>query len=341
MVERLVFFNNKGGVGKTTLVYHMAYMYAEMGKRVLVADFDPQANLTAMFLPQSRIEEIFFERSEPITVTHAMQPVIEGEGFKGVHTEQINENIQLIVGNLALSAYEDNISSAWTKCLDGDVYAFKVTSLFDKILTEATKNCYPNIILIDIGPNLGAINRAVLIASDNIILPVGSDLFSLQGIQNLGETLTKWSKQWKERQHKSNNDTVVLPTRQMKVVGYVVMQHHAKDSRPVKAYLKWSNRIPETYRKYVLKENNPSDQIAVEDDIYCLGMLRHYHSLMPLSMEARKPIFLLKPADGAIGAHYQAVQKIYEEFSIVAKYILHVCETKQRGKGIWNDDDDE
>ncbi|MHC1595014.1 MAG: ParA family protein [Methanotrichaceae archaeon] len=46
----VAFFNNKGGVGKTSLVYHLAWMYADLGLKVLVADLDPQANLTAAFL---------------------------------------------------------------------------------------------------------------------------------------------------------------------------------------------------------------------------------------------------------------------------------------------------
>ena len=49
-MKTLAFFNNKGGVGKTSLVYHLAWMFADHGIPVLAADLDPQANLTAMFL---------------------------------------------------------------------------------------------------------------------------------------------------------------------------------------------------------------------------------------------------------------------------------------------------
>ncbi len=48
-------FNNKGGVGKTSLVYHLAWMYSELGWNVLAADFDPQANLTSMFLEDDEV----------------------------------------------------------------------------------------------------------------------------------------------------------------------------------------------------------------------------------------------------------------------------------------------
>ncbi|MBK9462573.1 MAG: hypothetical protein IPN94_24965 [Sphingobacteriales bacterium] len=54
--------------------------------------------------------------------------------------------------------------------------------------------------------------------------------------------------------------------------------------------------------------------------------MRHYYSLMPLAMEARKPIFYFKPADGAIGSHYQAVQQVYKDFEKVTKQIIIACE---------------
>lgn len=57
-MKTIAFFNNKGGVGKTSLVYHLAWMYADRGLRVLVADLDPQANLTAMFIDDDRLKPL-------------------------------------------------------------------------------------------------------------------------------------------------------------------------------------------------------------------------------------------------------------------------------------------
>jgi hypothetical protein len=81
------------------------------------------------------------------------------------------------------------------------------------------------------------------------------------------------------------------------------------------------DRIPNEYRQSVA--NEPSDfNVRVEDDPYCLAALKHYRSLMPLAMEARKPMFRLKPADGAIGAHAQAVRDCYTDFYALAVRIL-------------------
>ena len=49
-----------------------------------------------------------------------------------------------------------------------------------------------DLILVDLGPNLGALNRAGLIASDFVVIPLSPDLYSLQGLRNLGPTLRRW-----------------------------------------------------------------------------------------------------------------------------------------------------
>jgi chromosome partitioning protein len=64
--------------------------------------------------------------------------------------------------------------------------------------------------------------------------------------------------------------------------------------------------------------SQPSDDVADHQ----IAMLKHYRSLLPMAMEARKPIFELKAADGAIGAHGYSVQSAHEDFRALAKSIL-------------------
>jgi cellulose biosynthesis protein BcsQ len=323
-MRSITFFNNKGGVGKTTTVYHIAWMLSKLGIRTIAVDLDPQSNLTSMFLTTERLEAIY-EANLPITVLDAITPIVNGEPAIPVHIEAIEDNLGLILGNLSLSTFEDTLSDAWLKCLNGETYSFRITSIFKTILEEASVRFGADVLLIDVGPNLGAINRAVTISSDYIITPVASDLFSLQGIKNLGTTLRLWKRQWDQRKDlKPSNLTVQIPSNGVVPAGYIVMQYSAKESRPVKSYLKWANRIPSVFRNYVL--NDPSTgTIAVDDDENCIALLRHFRSLAPMSMEAHKPIFLLKPADGAIGAHVYAVQKSYSEFEALTRAILTRC----------------
>jgi chromosome partitioning protein len=322
-MKSIIFFNNKGGVGKTTTVYHVACMLSNLGIKTIAIDLDPQSNLTSMFLKPERLEEIY-EKNIPITVLDSINPVVSGDPYLPVHIEKIDENLGLILGNLSLSIFEDKLSDAWLKSLGGDSYSFRLTSIFNTIFRDATSQFNAEYLLIDVGPNLGAINRAVSISSDFIIMPVASDLFSLQGIKNLGQTLAKWKKDWKQRMdQKPDNVSFDIPNNLSKPIGYIVMQYSAKDSRPVKSYLRWANKIPSIFSEFVF--NSKTNVNSVEEDENCIALLKHYRSLAPMSMESNKPIFLLKPADGAIGAHVYAVQKSYDDFEVLTKSILDRC----------------
>jgi len=314
------FFNNKGGVGKTSIVYHLAWMYSDLGIRVVAADLDPQANLTAAFLEEDRLEELWPDGDHPLSIFGSIQPLLRGIGdIADPHLENIEENLGILIGDLGLSGFEDELSSVWPDCMDRKERAFRVISAFWRIMQKVALNHQADIILMDLGPNLGAINRAALISANYVVVPLSPDLFSLQGLRNLGPTLRRWREEWNERIGKNPVD-LKLPSGSMKPVGYIVMQHSVRLDRPVKAYDRWIERIPDVYRNAVLGQPGESN-ISVGDDPHCLALLKHYRSLMPLAQEAHKPMFHLKPADGAIGAHVMAVRGAKQDFDNLAKEI--------------------
>lgn len=208
----------------------------------------------------------------------------------------------------------------WPDCLDRKERAFRVISAFWRILQRAATALRADIVLIDLGPNLGAMNRAALIAADYVVMPLAPDLFSLRGLSNLGPTLRRWREEWQERRVRNPVAALSLPEGRMAPVGYIILQHAVRLDRPVQAYDRWVARIPNVYRSHVLHENGGHD-IAIARDPYCLALLKRYRSLMPLAQEARKPIFHLKPADGAMGAHVQAVHSARKDFTELARII--------------------
>lgn len=321
-METIAFFNNKGGVGKTTLVYHVTHMLAEMGYRCLAVDLDPQTNLTSMFLNDERLQEIYESDTFRPTILECIKPLNKGIGdINTAHIEPVSDEIGLIPGDLELSLYEDKLSSGWGNCLNRDEAAFRAISSFYRIIKEASERWNADFAIIDIGPNFGAINRATLIAANHVVVPMAADLFSLQGLKNLGNQLTKWKGEWTDRASRNPEPGLSLPAGNIKPLGYVVMQHGIKESRPVKSYVKWLNRIPNVFRTFVIN-SQIEETVSIDTDIYCLSQLKHYHSLIPMAMEARKPIFLLKPADGAIGAHMGAVKRSFEDFKTLTSNIL-------------------
>lgn len=101
----------------------------------------------------------------------------------------------------------------------------------------------------------------------------------------------------------------------MQPLGYVVLQHAVRLDRPVKAYERWFRRIRPELAGSVLGRDD-GDTTA---DPYSLGRLRNYRSLMPLAQDARKPMFDLRPADGALGSHGRLVQICFEELKAFAE----------------------
>jgi cellulose biosynthesis protein BcsQ len=318
----LTFFNNKGGVGKTSLIYHLAWMFASMRKRVLITDLDPQANLTAAFLDEDRIEEIWNDPRPGSTIYQSVKPLAGVSDITQPLLQNITTDLYLLPGDVALSGFEDTLSAEWPNSMaDDNLYRpMRILTAFWQVMEMAAEKVQADIILVDIGPNLGAINRSVLLATDYVAIPLGADLFSLQGLNNLGPTLRSWKSLWQKRldnwsnSKESNQYTEFrLPAGKMQPIGYLCQQHGVRLDRPVKAYDKWVQRIPAVYREAVLNEA-PVQGMKLESDPYCLATIKHYRSLIPMGQEHRKPIFNLTSADGAIGSHANAVTDARKDF---------------------------
>lgn len=325
-MKTIAFFNDKGGVGKTTLVYHLAWMYAELGFSVVAADLDPQANLSTMFLDEDRLEELWPDGDGRRSILGSLSPVLRGLGDIGrPHVEEVAPQCGVVVGDLGLSRFEAKLSAAWPACLDGDESAFRTESAFHRLILAAAEERDADLVLIDVGPNLGAINRSAIIAADFVVFPLAPDLFSLQGLRNLGPTLRDWRTEWKDRFDRlPGGSNLSLPPGEIRPAGYIVMQQAVRAGRPVQAHQKWMRRIPGVYHEEALGEAG-ANVSSTDTDPACLAILKHYRSLMPMAQEARKPVFHLRAADGALGGHIYAVQDCYAEFEALAKSIADRC----------------
>jgi chromosome partitioning protein len=328
-MKTVAFLNNKGGVGKTTLVYHLAWMYQELGVGVVAIDLDPQANLTTAFLSENRVEQLWLNGTDSNTILGVIQPLLDRLGdIREARLEVLGKHLALLPGNLGLSLFEDRLSDAWPRCLQDNPAeahdAFRVMTAFYRAAESAARSRAADLALVDVGPSLGALNRAALVACDHVVMPLGADLYSLQGLRNLGPTLDTWRRGWEKRLQEHVPPGLKLPTGKMEPVGYVVLQHAVRLDRPVKAYQRWLDRIPIVYHKEILREG---EGIPIpEPDPHRLATLKHYRSLMPLAQDARKPMFLLKPADGALGGHVEAVLDCYRDFKALALRIARACD---------------
>jgi chromosome partitioning protein len=326
-VPVITFFNNKGGVGKTSLVFHLSWMMAEMKKRVVAVDLDPQANLTSAFLSEDDLETLWDAdrpQQQGATIYQCVRPLTEVGDIVPPQTQRIAPRLHLVPGDLSLSGFEEFLTPEWPRALASEppplFRPFRILTSLWEVAQMAARKHSADIILADVGPNLGAINRSALIATDHVVIPLAADLFSLQGLRNLGPTLRAWRAEWKKRLDNWTKPTIALPAGAMEPLGYILMQHSERLSRPVRAYRKWVDRIPATYRQSV-RESAVSAPLS-DGDPNCLARLKHYRSLVPMALEARKPIFQLTVADGAIGNHAAAVRDAWADFNALALAIL-------------------
>ena len=310
-------------------------MLYDLGHRVLACDLDPQANLTAAFLNEERLESLWDE-SDAIpqsgsTIFECVKPLMQVGDLQSSSLQSITlqpdllqADLRLIPGDLALAAFEDILSAEWPNALgSSSLYRpFRILTAFSTIMQEGAAKMDASIILADVGPNLGAINRSALIATDYVVVPLGADLFSLRGLHNLGPTLKRWRHDWKRRRDNWNTPDFPLPKGGMKPIGYVMQQHGIRLNRPVIAYDKWVNRMPEEYARNLLEDETGFYAATPEEDSEnSLSTIKHYRGLVPMAQEARKPIFHLTPTDGAIGSHAASANDAHKDFKALAEKI--------------------
>lgn len=325
-MKSLVFFNNKGGVGKTTLTFNIAHMLAREGIRVVVIDYDPQCNVSAIFLDDPRLFEIWEDHDGAHTVTGCLEPVRRGKGDVLEPTlEPVADSLWLLPGHLALSRFEQTLAEEFAKTLgSNNERALDVTTSLGLLSNLAATRANADLLIIDVGPSLGALNRAALLACDHVVLPVAPDLFSLQGLRNVGPTLNEWRRDWEMVRERgiAGKPQEQLPPHAFRPLGYLVQQHLARADRPVAGYARWAESIPGDYRRFVLGQASGPIAVSFDQDEHCLAMIPHYASLVPIAQQARKPIFDLKQADGIGGGQIQAVARCRENFSKIAARLL-------------------
>lgn len=318
----LTFFNCKSGVGKTSLVYHLAWMFSGLGKRVILVDADPQANLSSLLLDDDTLAALWDRRHAGSTIYRCIAAPGSAHVQPAPVLQHITPELCLLPGDIHLSVCEDALAAAWCDCLDDRHRdrAMRLLGAFGELMQMAAGVVQADLVLVDTGPTLGAINRSVLIASDYVAIPLGADLGSLAGLESLGPALRNWKHGWHARSGKNGTTDLTPPECKMQAIGYTRQQHSMRLERPVSVADQWAQAIPAAYRAFITNQAMPP-AMGPDDDPNCLATMKHYRSLIQIAHERRKPIFHLTAADGAIGSHAGAVQDARKDYTQLATTI--------------------
>jgi cellulose biosynthesis protein BcsQ len=222
--KRISIFNHKGGVGKTTLTFNIASALARLGKRVLLVDSDPQCNLTAYLIEGAVVDDLLdsSDDDDGRTIWSAVKPVVEGTGLlhKISPFALPQRNLSLTPGDIRLSDFEAELTTFWGECLQRKVRGYRGTTALSALVSELCSDKDIDFVFYDSGPNIGALNRVILLDCDYFIVPVACDLFSVRALKTLGRTLGAWITEWETIASLAPEGTYLLPG-EPKFLGYI------------------------------------------------------------------------------------------------------------------------
>lgn len=277
-------FNNKGGVGKSTLTYHLGAILAETGSRVLLIDLDPQSNLTLYGLSEEKLEDIWNSEDHYISDYKAAKIKINNDQFDSFHSQNhsihyilkpiedgesdekklsspvaLEKNLDLIPGRLTLHLFENKLAKHWSEAFLGEPQAIRIVTAVRKICEDYTARFGYDVILIDTSPSLGALNKVIISSADTFIIPCAPDMFSDYGIRNIGNALAVWNKEFTTMYSLlSDSKRKYFPNEFVKLLGYTVYNAKKRTDAPNElnvalAHYNYAKKLPHTIKEYIPK----------------------------------------------------------------------------------------
>ncbi|WP_312330569.1 AAA family ATPase [Sphingobacterium sp.] len=273
-------FNNKGGVGKSTLGFHLAYALSEMGHRTLMIDLDPQCNLTINGIQTEDLHAIWEEENEyiedfekaiknddkvlksPRSIHFLLKPTEDGLSDLDVlpPTVKINKKLDLIPGRLSIHKFENKLAERWSGAYQGDNLAIRTITKIRELCNLYTAMNNYEYIIIDTSPSLGILNKTIISTVDGFFIPAQPDMFSLYGIRNIGNSLELWKKEFETIYNLiSIEKRKKFPQKFVQFLGFTI--YNAKkftgynEYDLAKNHMIYLNQIPKMIKEHIKKPN--------------------------------------------------------------------------------------
>ena len=317
MTKVISLFNHKGGVSKTTTTFHLGWMLANLGKKVLIVDADPQCNLTGLTLGIEKYDDLFrfYDSKQNNDMYSSLAGVFgfnNGTGFEnGVQSKETkNENLSLLAGHINFAKFDLQLATALTSSSSIPVLKPLLSSI-NKLIRKTAERGKFDIVLIDMSPSISATNMCVFMASDYFIIPTSPDFYCYQAIDSLSEVLPEWSKRMEPFK-----DGITLPEGNPKMLGVVSQNYRVygadnqEGSKMTSAFAEWADKIATITNKKLAPSLKKLDMIVSEDLFkkvvdydkpYNLANIQDFNTLIPISQKLSKPIFELIEEDGNWG----------------------------------------
>jgi cellulose biosynthesis protein BcsQ len=324
-MNTLALFNHKGGVGKTTLAANIADALIDLGKRVLLVDADPQCNLTSFYLAEKDLDKLLGESGEETggTIWSAIKPVIDGVGpLKDVEAWEVRPGLFVCPGDVLLADYEEELPAAWTGSFARRERDYNIMCALSRAARAMGTSYSVDIVIFDMGPNVGPLNRTVLLDSDFFITPVAADLFSLRALTTVGRAVARWISDWKIVRSLASPPMRTSLVHGMPVyLGYVTSAYKVSSGRNSTApHDYWEAKIAPRVRVKVADVLRAVDPILVPNKDNKLAAIKDFHSLAPQAQTLGLALGKLK---GHVNSGYnEQVKEAATEFAALAAEII-------------------
>lgn len=282
-IPRLTVFNHKGGVGKTTLTVNLAAAIGELGCRVLLVDSDPQCNLTSYLVAEDVVNDLLdrSDKDDGETLWSALRPVVEATGEpKLVPLIPLPGNVFLLPGDIRLAEFESELTSLWNECFQRRPRGLRGTTSLSFLVDELARSAEVDLIFFDTGPNIGPLNRAILLDCDFFAVPAACDYFSVRAVKTLGSALAKWVLDWRTITDLAPDDFYLLPGLP-RPIGYIPQRFKVHDGQPSSAYQNMLPRLERAFQEDLLALLAEVDPGLVEAAVapLQLGQVKDFASL--------------------------------------------------------------
>jgi len=334
MHKRLAMFNHKGGVSKTTTTFHLGWMLASLGHRVVLVDADPQCNLSGLILGfkgETEFED-FYEAQTTRNIRAGLAPAFESQprAIEPVECVPVPgcDRLFLLPGHIRLSEYEVTLGIAQE--LSGTIQTLQNLPGSISYLLKVTAERYDaDYVLIDMNPSLSSINQNLLMTSDFFVVPTSPDLFSVMAIESLSTVLPRWHA-WSERAKKNSilrGAAYPFPQNTPKLVGTVIQKFRPRNGAPTVGFQKWINAINERVASRLAPTLSPLGMLLDPERYakvpnllpsYCLAQIADFNTLITKSQDYMTPVFALTDEQlGHVGTVLEAEQAKTQEFRAV------------------------
>lgn len=305
---RIVFFNHKGGVSKTTTTFNLGWKLAERGSRVLLVDADPQCNLTGLLL-QDEFENYYVDpTSKDHNLMSGVVSAFEGRPAPIQHIDCFNvarnPTLFLLPGHPNLTELEPQLSFAQTA--PGAFATMQnLPGAFNALIEKTVKHHNIDYVLIDLNPGLSAVNQNFFSISNLFVIPTNPDPFSIMAIKTLARVLPRWKNIAQQMVTSFASSSYPFPDAKPTFGGYITQRFNIRNGRAAAPFRNNMNEIVDTITQELVPDLQTASMMfapavysaaTIQHD-YCLAEIPDFQSLLPQSHKFGVPVYALEDSE--------------------------------------------